>query len=112
VSRRTRILRNLGVAVCLVAMTGAFIVMVFIADHTNSKLSSDEHATCLIQQRGLPASKALAESIKDINELLTPAPGERSAPVPPRTLAVIVNLRAETARYVRIEAKQPSSREC
>lgn len=105
--RRTRLLAYIGVAVCLIALTGAFIV-------TNLRLSSDQHATCLIQQRGLKANRALTASVLDINRLLNvhPPKGTKVRVTPPAELALVANLRYETGLYARIQAQQPAHRKC
>lgn len=85
-----------------------------------SRVSGDEHRTCLIQQRGLPAGHALANVVSDLHFLvalpLTTEAKNRLAHLSPglRTLelARYHDLSVSAARYTQLEAKQPAGRRC
>lgn len=89
-------------------------------EQRGAQLRRDEHNTCVIQQRGLPAGHELAASMADIHALLTfpptPAARREQAQVPPwqlrRELAVLKDLDAHLAKYSAAEAKQPQTRRC
>ena len=81
---------------------------------------SDEHSTCVIQSRGLPASKHLAHVMKDFGVFIEPPdahnPLARGLPKPPPVpayyLPALEDLRRELPAYNALEAKQPQGRTC
>lgn len=106
---------------------------------TSHRVSRDEHASCIIQARQLPAGHQLAAVMTDLHELLavllTLPPASPSRPVPKpdrqRTVATgatgptgttgvasivlhgfAVDLNGHLVRYLSLEAQQPSSRHC
>ena len=89
---------------------GLIVFGIFSLHHTNSRVSRDERQTCMIQSRGLPASKHLASVMIDVQKLLAPVPGE---PKPLAALApILADLKVQVAAYNRLEARQPSGRSC
>jgi hypothetical protein len=76
------------------------------------RVAMDEHDTCVIQARGLPAGHQLAASMKVIYVLLTlpVAPGAAKTPAPIEKL--ILTLDHHLAAYLHAEAKQPPTRTC
>ena len=80
------------------------------------RLSRDEHASCLIEARGLPAGHALVGIMADIHVLLTrpPTRAERRAERhEPRKVRLFLDaLNGNLATYTRLEAAQPHSRKC
>lgn len=87
------------------------------AGEANRRLGHDEHATCVVQARGLPAGHHLAAAFRDINVFLQPVPGE---PTPPKVIKgkynpvyfAIINLRKELPLYNALEEAQPATRIC
>ena len=78
------------------------------------RLATDEHATCTIQARGLPASHDLAAFVSSINGLLrlsNPA-RERANGATPAALRLLATMERSSGAYTRIEAKQPRMRTC
>lgn len=88
--------------------------------HLGHALRSDEHAACLIQQRGLRANKFLAVFVGDVHEILTipqtQAQQQALAALPPKLRAQELKLRASlnmsTGHYSELESKQPATRAC
>ena len=78
----------------------------------SSKLGKDEHQTCLIQARGLPASHDLAESMKGIHILLTLPPAPHAKRVPRKIETILRNLNRSLAAYQKAESHQPLTRSC
>lgn len=84
--------------------------------HANAALVrrvvNDEHQTCIIQARGLPAGHQLAASMKVIYVLLTlpPSPTAKATPAPIERL--ILALDHHLALYLHAESKQPPTRNC
>lgn len=76
------------------------------------RVSSDEHSTCLIQARGLPAGHQLSDSMADIHVLLTVPRTAHSAPVPPAIAKVLADLNGHLAAYTADEATLPHTRIC
>lgn len=84
------------------------------------RISDDEHATCLIQKRGLEAQVYLTGVIGGIHDLLTLPPTSESrrqqAAIPPKRLRhelkIVRDLNANTFNYHWIESKQPRTRHC
>jgi hypothetical protein len=85
-----------------------------------ARVVADEHATCVIQKRGLPAGHALSSVIGYIHALLTlpPTPEQRAAlaALPrayvKREQAIILALNRSSALYTRLEGHQPLTRTC
>jgi hypothetical protein len=81
---------------------------------------ADELSTCVIQSRGLPASKHLAHVMKDFDVFIEPPdprnPLTRGLPKPPPVpayyLTALEDLRRELPAYNALEAKQPRGRSC
>lgn len=81
---------------------------------------ADEHATCVIQARGLPASHHLAGVMEAINVLIQPVnpklPGAKELPPPPPLpryyRPAVTKLRKELPEYLRPTRRQPSGRRC
>jgi hypothetical protein len=73
---------------------------------------NDEHNTCTIQARGLPASKHLSNAMGELSAVLTPTSKTAFARVPEPTRGQLERLRVEAHAYRALEAKQPSSRHC
>jgi hypothetical protein len=81
------------------------------------RVARDEYRTCVIQKRGLPAGHALSASMANIHALLTQKPrtaGQRAArqQEPLSTRRIVRDLNRHLARYTRLEASQPRTREC
>jgi hypothetical protein len=98
----------------LIALAALFVVGWIKLGNTAAQQHNDEQATCLIQSRGLPASKHLAAAISDINMLLSlrAQNGSAAVQIPPDVVPVLLDLKAQTGAYARIEAKQPGKRTC
>lgn len=82
-----------------------------------TRVKDDEHASCIIQARGLPAGHHLAKIMEDLYVLLTvrPSSQQKQQPrVPPtaQQLATLKGLTAELKMYSAIELKQPTTRKC
>lgn len=82
-----------------------------------ARLATDEHSTCVIQARGLPASHELAASMADIHALLTLSPRSKAQRLaarqtPPYVRKLVADLNTHLGGYQRREAKQPQSRRC
>lgn len=99
------------------AVQGAELQQLAMANHRLAvqnrrltlRVARDEHKTCLIQQRGLPAGHDLAAAMADIHGLLTLP----STQTPPPAVAVIVaDLNGELSAYLKLEGQQPPSRRC
>lgn len=76
------------------------------------RVADDEHATCVIQARGLPAGHQLAATMKYIYVLLTLPPAPGAAQTPPKIEKLILALDSHLAAYLKAEAKQPPTRSC
>lgn len=125
--RRTDRLAILGLAVAVLASL-ALIATVVIGSKTarrnthnlavlTHRVIQDEHRTCVIQRRGLPAGHALAVSMGDIYKLLTLKPTSQAQRLaaritPSNVKAIIADLDSHLARYEKREAKQPHTRSC
>lgn len=87
---------------------------------TNKRQTADENATCVIQRRGLPASKQLAIFVGDVHALLVlPRSAQQKAALAAlpaklraREQALLNSLDSSTAIYSMIEGKQPATRQC
>lgn len=99
----------------------ALIIIGFKAVHDQSaRLNRDEAKTCVIQSRGLPASKHLANVMRDIAVFVEPPNPKnplsrtlpKSPPVPEYYRAALADMRAELPEYNRLEGGQPSGRSC
>jgi hypothetical protein len=83
-----------------------------------ARVAGDEHATCVIQARGLPAGHALKNAMVDIHTLLTlpltPAQvaQRRKSPPSPQLLGLLANLDRNLGVYAELEDKQPATRTC
>lgn len=94
-----------------------FVMLVAAAGAAAYRIVHDEHATCTIQARGLPAGHELATSMADIHALLTIKPTSKAQKLaakqtPAATLAIVSDLNMHLAKYQTLEAGQPKSRSC
>jgi hypothetical protein len=108
---------NLSVAILFVSICLLFGLLALAFTDLTNRVSSDEHATCIIQARGLPASHELAASMADIHKLLTVPPVSaaqkaRQKATPAHVLAIVKDLNAHLAVYQGLESKQPATRSC
>jgi hypothetical protein len=103
------------------ALAGALIVGALTIGYVVFwRLPHDEHSTCVIQARGLPASKHLANVMRDIDVFLEPPDPKnplartlpKAPPVPAYYKPALENLRKELPAYNALEAKQPPGRTC
>lgn len=81
------------------------------------RIARDEHRTCVIQRRGLPAGHQLAASMIDIHKLLTLPPASAAQQLaaqntPPAVRAIVSDLNRHLTKYTSREAKQPQTRRC
>lgn len=84
------------------------------------RLAADEHATCIIQSRGLSAQIYLTGSLRSLHRLLTfpPTRAQRRAErqISPRRLRAELTtyaaLNYNLAKYGQIERQQPKRRTC
>ena len=74
--------------------------------------SSPAVHNCEVQNRGLRAQPHLIQLVYDIEILLTPYPGEKAAPTPPKIQGLVGNLREEAGAYVTIAREQPPPKPC
>lgn len=105
--------KNLTLAALVVAVM-ALTVATF---YGWNRITSDEHSTCLIQARGLPAGHELAASMLDIHMLLTApptTPAERRAVAerPQSITRIVRSLDDHLAAYLAAESRQPGGRRC
>lgn len=90
----------------------ALSVFALVTRAPNSRVERDEKQGCIIQRRGLPASRDLALAMTDIagllkDEVLVPKGlGQEEA------IDTIKNLRYEALAYSGIEKEQPITRYC
>lgn len=97
---------------CLV-LSVAFGLALGVAIWAQFRETSDQHRTCAIQARGLPAGKQLAIVMNDLYKLLTPKPGvKQAANEPPSVKLIIADMTLHLGLYQTAEAKQPSGRPC
>lgn len=109
------------------------------ARETGNRVTRDEHSTCVIQKRGLPAGHQLADAMTDIHELLSvllllpPASPARPVSKTDRQRAVptgatgssgltgtagavlrgfAVDLNDHLSQYLAAESEQPGTRTC
>lgn len=84
------------------------------AQQTASRVAVDELQTCLIQQRGLPASHIQTRINRDLGLLLKVIPPARRHATRlqrfDRRIAIALGRNAR--RYARIEGHQPKTRNC
>lgn len=84
--------------------------------HSNATLvkrvAADEHQTCVIQARGLPAGHQLAATLRYVYVLLTLPPAPNAVPTPPKIEQILLHLDSHLARYLAAESKQPPTRSC
>jgi hypothetical protein len=81
-------------------------------NHLVKRVAMDEHNTCVIQARGLPAGHQLAASMKVIYVLLTLPVAPGAAKTPPKIERLVLDLDSHLAAYLHAEAKQPPTRTC
>jgi hypothetical protein len=93
------------VIVLLTVLAATAVATVVITDAINRG-----SASCEIQRRSLRAEPHLVAVVQDIDELLTPIPGEKATP--PVIETKIGNLREEAGAWVTIEREQPTGRRC
>lgn len=110
--RRARVYYGVAIVSSLIAAYAATQATLL-----GRRLSSDEHATCIIQARGLPASHELAASMRDIHTLLTLRPQSRAQKLaaestPSSVKVLLADLDLHLSRYQSAEAKQPATRTC
>lgn len=74
-----------------------------------ARVAHDEHATCVIQARGLPAGHDLAAALSNLHSLVTLPEPRRP---PPAVAVLIAGLNGALTGYLSLEAKQPASRSC
>ena len=74
---------------------------------TQAQLRRDETDTCMIQARGLPASKHLAAAMGDLAIVLGVLTPQQLDKTPKQIRAALEGLRVESAAYQAIEAQQP-----
>lgn len=123
-ANKNRALRWLLAPVSRVYVGVLFVIVCFVAGWawkeltaTSDRATRDEHSSCVIQARGLPAGHELAASMRDIHMLLTFPPtsaAERRAArnVPPGVLRIERDLAGHLSRYSKAESKQPATRHC
>lgn len=78
-------------------------------DSLSHRVATDEHNTCVIQARGLPAGHDLAAAMADIHELLLLPSPQRPPPV---VAVIIADLNGQLSAYLTLESRQPASRAC
>ena len=80
------------------------------------RVVSDEHGTCMIQARGLPAGHALVAAMADLHLLLTVSVSHASRREmrrePRRLRGLLESLNQNLAAYTFFESKQPHRRKC
>jgi hypothetical protein len=107
--RRTReLLQPLTAVIAVLAL----VTVVITSQHTAGRLTRDEHETCIIQARGLPASRLQTHAWADIQTLISIPHPHTGPPPPPRLVHLAENLRTTLAAYTKIETKQPATRTC
>ena len=84
-----------------------------LAKNTAARVATDEHQTCEIQRRGLPAARLQAYVNRDLGLLLAHVPRRPH----PTTLErhdrkLLLNLRHDAWRYFQITRHQPKTRKC
>ena len=107
-------------AVAMAILAGLFFgLLVALAIYEGHKqargelhtLAVAEHQSCVIQARGLPASRVLTSVMGDVSTLLA-EPEPKQPGEPARIAKVTSQLRTDVATYVRIEMRQPLTRHC
>lgn len=78
------------------------------AEHSAVKSSE----TCLVQRRGLEATKYLVGFTEGVRAMLTPQPGLPSRPVPKVYRDIIKRTNYNLDHYIAIQNKQPKHRDC
>lgn len=95
-----------------VYVAALFILLCLVAGGAWMKISDDEHSSCVIQARGLPAGHHLASVVGDIGMLLGLADRKRLAALPGEQRALYDSLRDNSNAYARAERHQPQHRSC
>lgn len=96
----------------LTLLTAIVAIALNTSDKTATRVSNDEHSTCIIQQRGLPAGHHLASLVSDIGMLLSLTPNNPHSTVPPIASQLLRDLKAQADAYSTIEQRQPATRTC
>lgn len=73
------------------------------------RVATDEHNTCVIQARGLPAGHDLAAALSNLHSLVTLPEPRRP---PPAVAVLIAGLNGALTGYLSLEAQQPAGRTC
>lgn len=106
----------LGLAVAFLLLAGLVGYAFWKASNAapSSRLTQDEHATCLVQAHGLPAAHTLSGAMYDLSVLLAhiPPPKHHLTGLQRRQRRAAHDLYRKARRYARLEHKLPPTRHC
>lgn len=110
----TQKLKVMWTTICLIA--AAAIIAIGVSTWGWVRLTGDEHASCVIQKAGLPASKHLAKAEADIgwilNYSLKKETKAQRAKIGKTVQDHYDDLAQQSAAYGSLENKEPSTRSC
>lgn len=99
---------------CLLATIVVSLIAIIRATRFADRVSVDERVTCMVQARGLPASRHLAATIGDIADLISASTiqADRKRGVPAPVIHVLEDLHSQASAYSALVGQQPATRHC